>query len=414
MILNHGYIPRLIQSKLLKLFKNFPIVVVSGARQVGKSTLLEELMPGDLKRVVFDPIEDVQGARHDPDLFLRSTPTPVILDEIQYVPALASAIKRKLETDRTPSQYLITGSQQWEVLKNLKESLAGRVAFLDLDGFSLLEIQRRPLSSSWLQSYLQSHKPMRHAAVRLKSQYTFFEQIWRGFYPETFFLDKDVIPDFYRAYLRTYIERDVRLIAEVADLDSFGKFYKLCAALSAEEINYSQMGRELGLSPKTAQSWLVLLKATFQWNEISAYSGNTIKRLSSKPKGYLSDAGMICHALAIPQPESIVTHPKWGHIFETVVVNEIRKQIRLLPAEPALYHWRTSGGAEVDLILEYDGWLHPIEIKAKTHPTKHDAQGLLAFIDTYKNKNIAPGIILSPAETTYALYPNILVVPWDG
>lgn len=414
MAVNHSYFNRLLNDRLVLLFKTFPAVVVSGARQVGKSTLLKHLFP-DLPCIVFDPIVDIENARQDADLFLNNRPAPVILDEIQYAPELVPAIKRRLERDRSPGQYLITGSQQWEVMKALAESLAGRAVFLDLEGFCLLEIAEQPAKKSWLSQWLGHAGEMTPAQVsRAPIQAGLYEQLWRGFLPEAQFIPADTVPDYLAAYQRTYIERDVRQIIEISNLTQFSNFFRLCAALSAKEINHSQLGRELGVTPQTAMRWLDVLKATFQWHEVPAYSGNTIKRISSKPKGYLADTGMICHTHAISAPPVIGGHPVWGGLFETAVVNEIRKLRRLVPATPNLYHWRAHGGDEVDVLLEWNGKFYPIEIKGKSHPDAADAAGIAAFYKTYPKLPKAPGLVVAPSESFYQIKKDVWVMPWDA
>lgn len=414
---HHQYVPRVIEKKLRSLFGHFPVVVVSGARQVGKSTLLEKTF-SEMPRVVFDPIVDIENARNEPDLFLANRKPPLILDEIQYVPPLVSAIKRRLDKNRLPGQYLFTGSQQWGVMKLLAESLAGRAAFVDLEGFNLMEVaavgQKQNPAKSWLDLWLRElEKPDIHSFKRLILPVGLYEQLWRGFFPETQFLPQNLIPDFYAAYQRTYVERDIRQLTDVSDLDLFGRFFRLCAALTAQEINFSQLGRELGLTPQTASRWIHLLKATFQWFDLPPYSGNTIKRISNKPKGYIGDTGMACFAQAISTPAAIPNHPLWGALFETAVVNEIRKQCRLLETEPRFYHWRSHGGAEVDLLLEYNGVFYPIEIKVKTNIQKTDLSGIESFRKTYPRLKIARGLVVAPVETPFSVSKEAFVLPWD-
>src|SRR3990167_1403699 len=230
--------------------------------------------------VVFDPIIDVEGARSDPDLFLNNRPPPVILDEIQYVPELVPAIKRRLDKNKKPGLYLITGSQQWEVMKSLAESLAGRAVFVDLQGFSLKELnQEGEKGKPWLERWLENPGDSKVLEGKKgECKFSLFEQLWRGWLPETQFLPRDVIGAFHEAYVRTYIERDVRQLAEVSDVQLFHRFFRLCAALTAQEVNYSQLGRDIGINPQTASRWLRILTATFQWFEVPAWSGNIIKR----------------------------------------------------------------------------------------------------------------------------------------
>ena len=279
------YIRRILTDKLYKLAESFPVVVISGARQVGKSTLLQNTLGMEAEIVVFDPVIDIENARQDPELFLNNHPPPLILDEIQYAPELVASIKRRIDLKRSPGQYILTGSQQWGVMKSMSESLAGRAVFMDLDSFCLLEISQSDSIIPWIARWLAAPDVfLSLSQSRLTHETTLYEQLWRGFLPESQFLATEVIPDFLNAYQRTYIERDVRLLAEVSDLQLFGRFLQLISALTAQEINHSQLGRELGLTPQTARRWLDILKATFQWFEIPAYSGNLIKRVSNKPK----------------------------------------------------------------------------------------------------------------------------------
>ena len=393
------YKHRLLAVKLKRLADYFPVVVLSGARQVGKSTLLRHLFP-DLEAVVFDPAKDVGNARQDPDLFLDNHPAPIILDEIQYAPELVSAIKRRVDLNRKPGSYILTGSQQWSVMKSISESLAGRAVFATLEGFSLGEISGESGGVTWLGRWLANPDEMMAHPPRCRNPgRTLNEQLWRGWLPEADSLPLDLLPDFHAAYLRTYLERDVRMLAGVEDWQVFGRFVQLAAALTACEVNYSQLGRDIGVTPQTARRWLAMLRATFQWHEVPAYSGNAVKRISGKAKGYLADSGMACHLLQLSAPTALSGHPQTGALFESAVVAEIRKLCALESTAPALYHWRSHGGAEVDLILERDGRLYPVEIKLTTNPSRKDTAGLTAFRKTYPHLNLAPGLVITPGQS---------------
>lgn len=409
----YPYMQRALTSRLIKLFDFFSAVVISGARQVGKSTLLDHAFP-HISRIVFDPIHDVQNARADPELFLDNHPPPVILDEIQYAPELIPILKRRIDELKKPSLYLLTGSQQWGVLDKIAESLAGRAVLVDLDGFSLAEMAGEASPNTWLSQWLEDPVAfIQKGAKRLSLPFTLTEQLWRGFLPETKFLPLEFVPDFHAAYQRTYIERDVRLFAEVSDLQLFSRFVKLAAALSAREINYSELGRDIGIMPQTAKRWLNVLIQTFEWFELPAYSGNAVKKVSLKPKGYFSDTGQICYSQMISSPAALMSHPLWGNIFESAVVSEIRKQASLIATSPQLYYWRQHSGAECDLILERDGKFFPIEIKAKTKITRRDAQGLKAFREAHPHLNVQKGLVMAPVSDIYAVTEDDYVVPWD-
>lgn len=408
------YKERLIGNKLQNLTQHFPAVVLSGARQVGKSTLLKHQFP-EMNRVTFDPVIDIGNARQDPELFLKNNPPPLILDEIQYCPELVPSIKRQIDSNKKAGMYILTGSQQWSVMKSISESLAGRAVFLDLEGFSLAELSEHIPGSCWLERYLDNpmdflkSKPARHSLTR-----TPHELLWRGTLPETDTLPQEMCNDFFSAYLRTYIERDARLMLEADDWQQFGRFVQLAAALTSQEINFSQFGREIGITPQTARRWLAVLNATFQWIEIPAWHGNTIKRISSKPKGCFADTGLACHLARITAPETLGGHPLTGSLFETSVVAEIRKMLSPLARKAVLYHWRAHSGSEVDLILARDNILFPIEIKMKSRPSRKDTRGIKSFREHYPNTNIAPGLVISPCEQIEQISENDYSLPWDS
>lgn len=413
------YIKRSLTSKLTESLRYFPAVAITGARQVGKSTWLKEVLGKNADTVVFDPLIDIGNARADPELFLRSRKPKggaqcLILDEIQYVPQLVPVLKRMIDEDRRPGQYIITGSQQWEVMKALSESLAGRVVFIDLEGFNLSEVSRVSVELSWLDNWLENPDSfLKKKYTRLKLENSVFETIWRGSFPEIQFLSLEMTSLFFASYLRTYIERDARQLADIQDWELFSRFVRLCSALSAQEINFSHLGRDLGLTPQTARRWLQILKATFQWYEVNAFSQNTVKRISGKPKGYLADTGFLCFAQSISSPEALAGHPLWGAVFETAIAAELRKQIALMKSPPQLYHWRSHGGAEVDIILERDNRYFPIEVKSKSHPNKRDLSGIQAFRSTFPNLRVGPGLVIAPTQEVAALSAQDYVIPWD-
>lgn len=404
---------RLLSEKLERLSQLFPVVVVVGARQVGKSTLLKHDF-SKAQYVVFDPVQDIENARMDPELFLNNHTTPLVLDEIQYAPEVVSVIKRRVDKDPSPGQYLLTGSQQWGVLKSMAESLAGRAVFLDLQPFSLSEIQEVDAPISWLERWLNNPKEViKNKPRRLQNPPQLYEQLWRGFFPKAQELPFDAIPSFYQSYLRTYIERDVRVLADIDDLQTFGNFVKLAATLTAQEVNYSKLGKDIGITPQTAKRWLDILISTFQWFSLPAYSNNAIKKISNKPKGYFADTGLVCQAQAISTPQALGGHPLLGALFETAVIGELKKLSSAMASPPNLYHWRAHSGAEVDVILERDGKLYPIEIKSKSRPNKSDAQGLTLFHKNYPRSDVQYGLVICPCDEFFQLSSAAYAMPWD-
>jgi len=410
------YIERALESKLKAYVESFPCTLLGGARQVGKSTLLDRLFGEEYRTFVFDPAEDIYGVKQDPDLFLKNNPPPLILDEIQYVPELIPALKRAVDRSRRPGMYLITGSQQWEIMKHLAESLAGRVAIMDLSAFSLTE-KLGSQQSDWLPSWLELAPQGIDAALEfLRScssrELSATRQIWRGGFPEVQTLSDEVVPGWMRGYVSTYLQRDVRALLGVRDETQFGAFLGLCASLTAQECNYNHLGRDIGLSAPAAKRWLAVLRGTYQWLELPAFSNNHIKRLSARPKGYLTDTGLACYLMRISSDQAVQGHPAFGALFETMVTTEIYKRLQPMPLPPMLHHYRQHSGAEVDLIIEKDGLLFPVEIKssAKAHPM--DARSIRIFQEKM-GECAQPGLVIYAGSEVLRLNDQCLAVPFD-
>jgi len=273
-----NYRNRHAEKTLLRLKSFFKVVLVTGARQVGKSTLLAHLFP-DMKTIVFDPVQDIYGARQDPDLFLNNFPPPLILDEIQFVPELLPSLKRRVDQIDSPGQYLLTGSQNIEMLSSISESLAGRVGILPLEGMTAFELAGMGKQNGWLPAYLDTPDALPgllDGKIKLLPNLT--RALWRGTLPGLLDAPDEIVPDYFRSYIQTYVERDVRLMKDIRELAAFSQFLGLTGALTAQEINTSQFGRDVGVTPATARKWLDLLVNTYQWLELFPYQGNTVKR----------------------------------------------------------------------------------------------------------------------------------------
>jgi hypothetical protein len=399
------------RAKITELFRFFPVVAVLGARQVGKSTLVENLFGQGLSAVVFDPVLDIENARQDPDFFLQNHPAPVFLDEIQYAPELLGAIKRQVDRSKLKGQYILSGSQNLSVLKSISESLAGRVAVIHL-----LPMTRREMagdaSGAFLGQWLRGQEmelPVTKAPAMAPQLYP---AIWRGGYPGLLELPDHLVGGYWQSYLQTYIERDVRAVANIGSLQRFGQFIRLVAALSGQEVNPAHLGRELGIDRKTAQAWLETIQATFLWFAVPPFSRNPVKRIAGKAKGYFADTGFICQLQKIGSDAAIGGHPLQGALFETYVVTEILKTVQAWPMPPNLHHFRSYGGAEVDLLLEMDGTLYPIAIKAKSNPTRNDGRGIGTFRECFPCERIGPGLIICAVPQPQRLADNLLAVPW--
>lgn len=403
------YKPRLIENKLSELFQYFPVVAVLGARQVGKSTLVEFLFKNQINTTVFDPVVDIGNARQDPDFFLQNISFPAFFDEIQYAPELLGSIKRKVDKEKKNGMYILSGSQNLSVLKNISESLAGRVAILNLWPMSQSELNEKQ-ETSFLEQWLSGS--VTESLLETEKSYPVFDAIWKGGYPRISELPDSLIPGYWQSYLQTYIERDVRKVANIGSLQTFGRFIGLLAALTAQEINHNQTGRELGIARNTALSWTEVAESTYQWLSIPAFSRNPIKRISGKNKGYFTDTGFACYLQKISAASVIASHPMQGRLFETFIVMEIAKLIQNLPVQPSLYHFRSHSGAEVDLILELNGMLFPIEIKSKSNPARRDIRGFEAFKNCFPTENIQKGLVVCAVPSPRYLGEDVVAVPW--
>jgi predicted AAA+ superfamily ATPase len=406
-----GYRQRFAESRVEGLARLFKVVLVAGARQVGKSTMLAHLFP-EVRTFVFDPVQDLYGARQDPDLFLDTYGPPLILDEIQYAAELLPAIKRRVDRNPAPGQYILTGSQNLGLLKSVAESLAGRVGIIDLGPLSMWELEGIPAEQAWLPRYLSGSGEL--TALRAAPGVSLKRSLWRGGLPGLLPFPDDAVADYLRSYVQTYVERDVLTVQAIRQRTDFDRFLGLLGALSGQEINGAQIGRDVGVDPQTARNWLELLHLGYQWWDVPPYHGNAVKRLSNKRKGYLVDTGLACWLQRLSSPDAVMVSRLLGSLFETLVVNSIRAQATLSSLEPRLWHWRTDSGAEVDLVLEYEGRLYPIEIKCKTNPTGHDTRGLRAFRDTYADAQIAPGLIICACDEARRLDQWTVAIPWNG
>ncbi|MBM4395260.1 MAG: ATP-binding protein [Deltaproteobacteria bacterium] len=406
------YFPRHLEAKLRSFASFFKAVLVVGARQVGKSSLLGATFPGH-RTVVFDALADVNGARRDPDLFLKNFPPPLVLFEVQYAPELLSALKRRLEQETQAGRYLLTGSHQLAVMRGVAESMAGRVGILQLPAMTPSEMAGRGAEpDNFIAEWVSRHGEIGpDVPIRPDPEGGLARFLWRGCMPGLLAAPDDLVPPYFASYTATYIERDVRMLGDVRSLSDFDRFLRLVAALTAQEINLSGIGREIGIAPSTARGWLELLKFGFQWRDLPPFPGQLIKRLSRRPKGHLADTGLACALLRIGSPAGLAAHPLFGALFESFVVETVVKNSLRLPVAPGAYHWRSGGGAEVDLVLEIDGRLFPIEVKASTAVSGHDARGLIAFRETYPRAS-APGLIVYAGDLARRVREDVWAVPW--
>ena len=348
-------IPRTLEPVLRRAAGNYPIVTLTGPRQSGKTTLARMTFPDHAYASLEDP-DQREFAMTDPRGFLAQFRGRVILDEVQRTPDLFSYIQTISDSKGTKGQYVLTGSQSFLLMRTISQSLAGRAAVLHLLPFSWSELQGRPplsLASIGRKTPTRSEPP----------KADLMDVLFTGFYPRIH--DVRLPPqDWLANYYRTYVERDVRELLNVGDLEAFGRFIGLCAGRNGQLLNLSSLANDCGISHPTARRWISVLEASFLVLLLRPHHRNFNKRLVKSPKLYFLDTGLLTYLLRIRSPDELRTHSARGSIFESFVVSELMKNALHRGEEPDLYFWRDSVGHEVDLLLDHGAEIVPIEIKS--------------------------------------------------
>lgn len=356
---------RTIKNTILQASETFPVVLLTGPRQVGKSTLLESLAGPDRKRVSLDNPTVRALAQKDPELFLQRYSPPVLIDEVQYAPELFPFIKILVDSRKQSGDFWLTGSQMFRTMKNVSESLAGRAGIIPIQGLSNSEINGfHPEAFSTdpekLLPRLQYAKAMNVSEI--------FERIFRGSMPRLYENRRVRLSTYFESYLDTYISRDIRDLAQVGDETAFLKFVKVVAARTATNLNYDALATETGISGPTAKAWLSLLVSSGLVTLIEPFYNNALKRVIKAPRMYFSDTGLCAHLMGWGSPQVLENSAMSGEFFETWVVMEIYKSFLNAGERPPLYFYRDSNRKEIDLIIYRDGAAYPIEIKKSTTP----------------------------------------------
>lgn len=380
------YIHRELEDVVLKTSKTFKIVFLGGPRQVGKTTLLKKLSEKSGRSYVsLDDLNQRHLAKNDPVLFVQQLKLPTIIDEIQYAPELFPVLKAKVDESSKNGIFWITGSQQFNLIKNIQESLAGRVAVLDLLGLS------------------QKEKPKTKPI---------FQEIFEGSFPVFQTKNKPDRDIFFNSYIQTYLDRDLSGIFGVSKLAEFNRFLQVCAARTAQVLNISDMARDSDIPVSTATEWLSLLEATKQVFLLRPYYPNITKRIIKSPKLYFTDTGLAAYLTKWDSPKNLRAGSMCGAMFETFVVVETIKKFINKGKEPQTYYLRDKEGHEVDLIVEKNG-LHLFEIKLSASIKKEHSKNLNYFAsksDKFVSKNVISLIkkpITSTGDINYIPYTQI-------
>jgi hypothetical protein len=382
------YRKRLLSPALKRALAQFPAVLITGPRQSGKTTFLRQEC-GRASYVSLDEPQERQFALSDPNGFLdRFAGRSVILDEVQNAPELLPYLKGRIDAARDDrGRWILTGSQQFALMRGVSESLAGRVAILELLPFSTLE-----LGSA--------------AAASLE------QTVVAGLYPEPA-LHPDRRSLWLRSYVQTYIERDIRQLQNIRNLRSFETFVGLCAARHGQEFSPAGLGREAGVSLPTAKAWAGLLEASYVCRLLRPYFRNYGKRLVKSPKLYFHDPGLVSALTRQPNGEAALAGPLGGALLEGLVVAETWKIFAAAGLEHESYFWRTRDGMEVDLIVRAGGRLHPIEVKLTATPTRGHCSGLDRFRKIAKDEAADGGLVVCRVRKEVPLPFGNRAIPWQ-
>jgi predicted AAA+ superfamily ATPase len=405
------YVPRALEETLRRAMRTFPAVLLTGPRQSGKTTLLRERFGHSHHYVSLDRPDIRQRALADPVTFLEENGVPAIIDEIQHVPELLSYVKERVDVDRRPGRWLLTGSQSLALMRGVSETLAGRVAVLTLDPLSVTELPGHATSGGVDQRLARVFGEERSLPRRtLVGPHSRAHWLLRGAFPEVRLRPRVDRRLWLASYVQTYLERDVRDLLRVGDLTSFGRFLTLVAARNAGLLNLADLGRDAGVTGPTVRSWLGVLEATQLVYLLRPHHASLGKRLVKSPKLYLLDTGLATHLLGLHTPESVLHGAYAGPLLETAVVAEWIKLFRQGGEEPPLSFWRSSGGEEVDLVVERDDRLYGIEVKATATPAPQHAAALGRWLE--RSGPRARGVVACCVPAPGALRRAIRAVPW--
>ncbi|GAB7140821.1 ATP-binding protein [Deferribacterales bacterium RsTz2092] len=401
------YRERTLQRVVLKASDNFKIVLLTGMRQVGKTTFLHHIASNERVYATLDNPRDLTLAKNESDFFLQTYKPPVMIDEIQYAPELFPYIKMLADSADIYGLVWLTGSQQFELMKGVSESLAGRVVIINMLGFSVYERdglgeQQKPFLPAFEQPSI----------LKRRSLPDTYKIIWKGAYPEIVDKDDDQWTNFYSSYIKTYIERDVRHIANINNEQDFVKFLSVVAARTAQELNIAEIARDVGIAPNTAKAWLSILESSGIVYMLKPYFKNVSKRYIKRPKLYFMDTGLVAYLTSWNTSEALETGAMSGAIFETFVISEIIKSYHHNGLFPALYYYRDNGQVEIDLLIEQNGKLYPIEIKKTSNPNKNDIAGFEKLANYTDNVDYGALICLTDKARPLTARANAISI-WD-
>lgn len=402
------YIQRAIESAVVAIAKSFPVLLLTGPRQAGKTTLLRHIAEAGRGYVTLDDPLQRRLAIEEPELFLERFEAPVIIDEIQYAPGLLTYIKMRVDRDGTKGAYWLTGSQMFHLMRNASESLAGRVGIVHLFGLSQAEIAGRT-SVPFLPT-----KAILSETRKVADRGGFadaFAAIHRGSLPALFTDESPpAVEQYYSSYVQTYLQRDIKDLSQVGDELAFVRFLTAVAARTGQVLQYADLARDVGISQPTAKKWLSLLVTSGIAALVEPWYSNTLTRLIKSPKLYFLDTGLAAYLTRWTTAEALEAGAMSGAFFETFVVSEIMKSWHNAGKTPPVFYYRDKDRNEIDLILDVDGSLHPVEIKKSANPGKDAIAAFRKLADA--GRSTGQGAVVCCASEYLPLDAQNSIVPW--
>lgn len=404
-----NYISRNLEKVVLQVSAEYPVVLVTGPRQVGKTTMLQKLMKGTTRKYVsLDDLSERNLAKTDPELFLQLHKPPVLIDEVQYAPELFTYIKIHVDKTRNPGDFWLTGSQIFKLMHGVQESLAGRVAVLSLTSLSQAEISGSPMEPFLVDLTALSDRSANRVPADTEE---IFNRIFKGSMPALISGQNSNSQIFYSSYLSTYIERDIRDLSDSIDSLKFLKFITAVAARCGQMLNIADIARDADINQKQAKDWLGILETLGIIFYLLPYSNNMLKRLVKTPKFYFYDTGLVCYLTKWSSPETLESGAMNGAILENYVVAEIRKTYLNCGKEPFIYYYRDKDAKEIDIILEHDGVLNPLEIKKSSNPGS-ELTGVFHLLDNSSTPRSSGAILCMKPQLSAIDRENYIVPIW--
>ena len=400
------YINRHILPYLERMKKQFRVLLVTGSRQVGKSTLLKNKLLPEYDYVTLDDFSDLSIAQKDAALFFKNHPLPVIVDEVQRAPNLFLQIKLLADNSEEKGKIILTGSQSYKLLSNASDSLAGRVCIINMSSLSLREKYGIDFNTEFLptEEYISKRKNF------IKTYENLWNHIWRGSMPE---LADDTVEweSFYRSYIRTYIDRDVADLIDVKNLVKFNNFMQCIASRVGELFNADSLARDVGVTSKTISQLTSILESSVVIKLLQPYEKNVSNRAVKTPKIYFMDTGLVCHLVGWSSSQVAMNGAMSGSLFENFVISEIIKSYYNSGHDSKdIYFYRDKDKKEIDLIIEKDNILYPIEIKKSAQPTIDMAKSL-SVLHKIPGKTVGQGCILCQCDKMHYLSDNVAALP---